>query len=302
MMFRIDDEFKEVRPDAFYGGLHTPNGLFEYLYRLSDNRWFLHTVNVAKSVEPTFREMGEEEAVGWLIKLQRLEELSAGQSPPEGSARVAPDWVVPSQESYLRGYGRLQYCCPPPIGQHVAIDLPTTSESLNAIKQRQSVFLKPNRVLQNVMWPTAAEVDRTKDFHQHLHDPLVRQLQEILEGRLLEHPRISILQSLHDRGVDLLVEWPNRGKYGVQLKSDGDVEEKDFAARTLVQIQDSHQHSLERLYVVIAADIREIRNGKKLENSKSQKVRGLMSRISSMNDPYIIVVPPERAWTLLFAR
>jgi hypothetical protein len=207
---------------------------------------------------------------------------------------------VVDRDEYFRG-GQFQYSCPPPIGQHVAIELSRLTRTWDAIIQRQSQFLEPGRVLQNIVWPPAADVARTEDFRQHLHDPLVTRLQGILEARLLERPRVSTLQSLQDRGVDLLIEWPYRAKYGVQLKSQGDVEDKDFASHTLMQIQDSRQHSLERLYVVIAADIRELRKGKKLDNVNSQKVRSLISRISAMNDPYVVAVPPERAWTLLLA-
>lgn len=48
---------------------------------------------------------------------------------------------------------------------------------------------------------------------------------------------------------------------------------------------DSRQHGLERLYVVLAAHIREVRKGKVLDNANSQKVRGLISPVSAMNDP-----------------
>src|SRR4029077_10826342 len=147
------------------------------------------------------------------------------------------------------------------------------------------------RVLEHVLWPQAADVALTAGFGDERHDPLVTRLQAILEARLLERPRLAILQSLQDRGCDLLIEWPLRAKYGVQLKSNGDVEEKGFANKTLAQIQDSRQHGLERLFVVLAADI--------TDTSKAQKVRGIVSRISSMSDPYVVTVPPERAWTLL---
>jgi hypothetical protein len=298
MWFRIDGEFTTIRPDAFYGGRHE-DGVFQYLYRLSDGRWFLHTVNVVTLAEPTFTPIAEQEAVSWLIRSRRAEELWENERPQRRSARIAPDWVVPREESFLNGYGSMQYPCPPPVGRHVAIELPKVSRTWDAIVQRQSLYLETGRVLQNVMWPAAADVARTADFREHLHDPLVTRLQGILEARLLERPRVSILQSLQDRGVDLLIEWPHRAKYGVQLKCHGDVEYKEFASHTLMQIQDSHQHDLERLYVVIAADIRELRKGKKLDNANAQKVRGLLSRISAMNDPYVVTVPPERSWTLL---
>jgi hypothetical protein len=43
---------------------------------------------------------------------------------------------------------------------------------------------------------------------------------------------------------------------------------------------------------VLAADI--------TGDSNLQKVRAMEARISSMNDPYVAAVPPERAWNLLF--
>jgi hypothetical protein len=66
-----------------------------------------------------------------------------------------------------------------------------------------------------------------------------------------------------------------------------------------MQIQESRRHGLKRLFVVIAADIRETGKGRRKGNSNSQKVHGLISRVNTMNDPYVIVIPPERAWTLL---
>jgi hypothetical protein len=287
MMFRIDGEFTTVRPDAFYGGWHE-RGVFEYLYRLPDGRWYLHTVNVATLAEPTFTEIPEEEAVRWLIRSRRAEEASSTEE--RSQVRIAPGWVVPREEAFQ--YGSMQYSCPPPVGQHVAVQLPRISRAWDAIARRQSQYLEPGRVLKVIMWPAAADVALTARLRGERHDPLVTRLQGILEARLLERPHLSILQSLQDRGCDLLIEWPLRTKYGVQLKSNGDVEEEGFANKTLAQIQDSRQHGLEGLFVVLTADI--------TENSNAQKVRCLLSRISSMNDPYVVALPPERALTLLY--
>jgi len=295
-MSHVNGEVMTVRPDTYYGGRHE-GSVFEYLYHRPDGRWFVHTVNVASLAAPTFAEITEEEAVGWLIQSCRAEERSMGDDPERGELRLVPPGLVSREEQYL--CGSMQFSCPPPVGQHIVMQIPRTSRTWDAVMKRRSLFLDPGRVLQNVMWPATADVSRTEDFRQQWHDPLLTRLQEVLEARLLERPRMSILQSLQDRGADLLIEWPHRGKYGVQLKSHGDVEEKEFASHTLMQIQDSRQHGLQRLYVVIAADIREVRKGKKLDNANAQKVRGLISRISSMNDPYVVVVPPERAWTLL---
>lgn len=148
----------------------------------------------------------------------------------------------------------------------------------------------PARWLRDVIWVASAGVSSTKGFRDLRHDDLVGRLQMVLEERLPESPRIYVSQSLQDRGCDLVIEWINV-KSGVQLKSDGDVEKDDFASKTLAQIQDSRQHGLSQLYVVVAADI--------TTESNLQKVRGMMSRISAMNDPYVVGVPPEQAWRLL---
>jgi len=143
----------------------------------------------------------------------------------------------------------------------------------------------------HILRAQAADIAVTAGFRERRHDPMLNVLRTILEAELVGGPRISILQSLQDRGCDLLIEWPGHAKYGVQLKSNGDVAAGDFATKTLAQIQDSRQHGLERLYVVLAADI--------TSESNQQKVRALVSRISAMNDPYVAVVPPENAWNLL---
>jgi hypothetical protein len=284
-MFRINGEFRTVNPDAFWGGRHDL-GVFEYLYRLPDGRWFLHMVNVATLAEPTLTEIQEEEAIDWLIRPRRADEGSLTDS--RSSHRIAPQWVVPRDESFR--YGSMQYACPPPVGQHVVIELPRVSPTWDTIVQRQAQYLEPGRVLERVLWPQATDVARTAGFRDERHDPLVTRLQAILEARLLERPMLSILQSLCDRGCDLLIEWPRRAKYGVQLKSNGDVKKNGSEEKTLAQIQDSRQHGLKRLFVVLAADI--------TYASNAQKVRGFVSRISSMKDPYVVTVPPERTWTL----
>jgi hypothetical protein len=286
-MFRIDGEFTTLRPDAFYGGRHE-RGVYEYLYRLQDGRWFRHTVNVATLAEPTFIEIPEKEAIGWLIRSRHAEEGSSNEE--RNPERIAPDWVVPREEAFQ--YSSMQYSCPPPVGRHVAVQLPRVSRTWDAISERQSQYLEPGRVLGHVLWPTASDISVTAGFREQRHDPLVTRLQGIFESTLLERLRLSILQSLQDRGCDLPIEWPLRAKYGVQLKSNGDVEERDFANKTLAQIQNSRQHGLKSLFVILAADI--------TNNSNAQKVRGMVSGISSMNDPYVVAVPPERAWSLFF--
>jgi hypothetical protein len=66
----------------------------------------------------------------------------------------------------------------------------------------------------------------------------------------------------------------------------------NFAQSTMSQIADSKKHGLKQLYVLLAGDL--------TNKSHLGKVRDLQSRVSQLNDAYVVVVPPERVWTLLF--
>lgn len=147
-------------------------------------------------------------------------------------------------------------------------------------------------VLERLLWPRAAPESVTQGFKGQPHDDLLIKLRRQLENQLTGGPQVSILQSLQDKGCDLLIDWGTQAKYGIQLKSHGDIADADFARTTLSQIQDSKQHGLQKLWVVLAGDL--------TDQSQRQRTRGLASRVSSMNDSYVRVVPPERAWTLVF--
>ena len=148
--------------------------------------------------------------------------------------------------------------------------------------------------LEGLLWPIAAEEDATAGFDGKGHDDLVDRLRRTIENTLGSSVRVSVLQSLEDAGCDILIETAQAGpKYGIQLKSHFDISEKGFGGKVSAQVQDSRQHDLQRLFVVLAGDL--------TSRSQIQKVRGLESRFSKMNDKYAMVVPPEQAWTLLCA-
>lgn len=167
---------------------------------------------------------------------------------------------------------------------------------LAAVKNLAIAFADPNadlgRSLEIIFRAAAVEISVTKEFRDQKHDQLLECIQKVLVATLPDHPQVTILQSMQDRGCDLLIEWPQHEKYGVQSKNNSDVEKDDFANKTVSQIQDSRQHGLKKLFVVLAADI--------TGNSNLQKVRIFQGRICAMNDPYVEVVSPERAWSLLF--
>jgi hypothetical protein len=142
------------------------------------------------------------------------------------------------------------------------------------------------------LWRSAANPTLTKGFRQRLHDAMLDRLVAMADDQLPGGPKVAITQSLHDSGCDMVIEWAKTAKYGVQMKSYKDIADEGFATKTLAQIQDSKQHGLNGLYVLLAGDL--------TSASQIQKVRNFISRVSKMKDKYVQVVPPERLWTLLF--
>lgn len=137
-----------------------------------------------------------------------------------------------------------------------------------------------------------ADEAMTNGFKGRRHDDLLDLLRKKAIQRFNHGVTIEILQSLQDAGCDLLFRWDAGPKYGVQLKSHGDIAQENFAGTTMTQIQDSKQHGLNQLYVLLAGNL--------TDNSQREKMRSFQARISKQKDSYVIVVPADRVWTLLF--
>jgi hypothetical protein len=146
--------------------------------------------------------------------------------------------------------------------------------------------------LRAFLWRPASSGSLTRGFKGQAHDAMLYRLRSLADGRLPGPPRVTVFQSLQDAGCDLLIDWGRGAKYGIQMKSHGDIGEPDFSVKTLSQIADSKQHGLRRLYLLFAGDV--------TDRSQSQKVRGFEARVSRMKDHYVVTVSPERVWTLLF--
>jgi AbiJ N-terminal domain 5 len=146
--------------------------------------------------------------------------------------------------------------------------------------------------IHDFLWRKPASAAKTKGFRNRGHDALLEILRKKAEVELPGKPRIVLTQSLQDAGCDLVIEWSDDAKYGVQLKSHFDISEKVFSGKTTSQIQHSRQHGLRRLYVLLAGDL--------TDRSQEQKTRGLAASVSKMKDSYVFVVSPEQVWTLLF--
>ena len=166
-------------------------------------------------------------------------------------------------------------------------------ENGHLVNSRTAPFVDHSSAIHEFLWRNAGEAALTKAFRNRGHDALLELLRTKADKALLGRPRIITTQSLQDAGCDLVIEWGAEAKYGVQLKSHFDISEKEFAAKTCSQIQNSRQHGLNRLYVLLAGDL--------TDKSQEQKVRGFEATVSKMNDSYVRTVSPERVWTLLLA-
>jgi hypothetical protein len=154
-------------------------------------------------------------------------------------------------------------------------------------------FVDHALAIHEFLWRNTGEAAHTKEFRNRGHDVLLELLRTKADKALPGCPRIVTTQSLQDAGCDIVIEWGAEAKYGVQLKSHFDISEKEFAGKTTSQIQNSRQHGLNRLYVLLAGDL--------TDKSQEQKVRGFEATVSKMNDSYVRTVSPERVWTLLLA-
>ncbi len=248
----IDGRWIDFSRYEYFGGIDD-DGNYEDLYRTPDRGWLLHTRHFVTVEAPTLLSISEEEAVSWLTNLWQIKERAEVPTSGRRARTSVPYWIVPQHEHSL--CGREIRFGPPLIGQHTEWVLPERSPTGSRIEDRQKAFLQPGTALEDVMRPRAADIAATARFREERHDPLLARLQTRLEIKLVERPHIAIIQNRQDRGCDLVIDWPMRVKYGVQLKSNGDVEEKDFAGKTVQQIQDSRQHGLTKLFVVLAADI-----------------------------------------------
>jgi hypothetical protein len=126
------------------------------------------------------------------------------------------------------------------------------------------------------------------------HDPYVEALRDWLHSygsSWAEQPTISILQGLNDRGVDLKIEFKTAGlNVGFQVKSYGDISNKDFSTKIWQQIGQFRSHAIDHFYIVLCGDM--------TDSSHYQKVRIFQGSLEQGSYPEISVIPPEQALQL----
>lgn len=100
---------------------------------------------------------------------------------------------------------------------------------------------------------------------------------------------IQITQGPQDEGADLILRCLNSNKeIGLQVKSYMDLNDKEFRKNLMAQIAYSEKHELEKLIIILCADLQ--------DKSQGLKVRNMMSQVSQMQRGYVSVIGPEKAY------
>lgn len=132
-------------------------------------------------------------------------------------------------------------------------------------------------------------------FKDKKHDELLDLLQDYIQHSsfLIGNPRVFKTQSLNDHGVDLIVEFPNKSKIGLQIKSHFDVTEKDFAVKVKAQMADSQFHGLDKWYLFICSPINDG------TTDYSFKISHLINEFSGYKTTYHVIYSPQQCHNIL---
>lgn len=125
-----------------------------------------------------------------------------------------------------------------------------------------------------------------KKRHNDLLDELLHYIQN--SSKLIGNPKIFKTQALNDHGVDLIVEFPNGTKIGLQIKSPFDVSQKDFALKVKAQMAESQYHGLDKWYLLICSPLNDG------TTDFTAKVSHLISELSSYKTSYHIIYSPQQ--------
>ena len=93
----------------------------------------------------------------------------------------------------------------------------------------------------------------------------------------------------------MIVEFiSSKIKIGFQIKSYGDVKNKNFHKNVNAQIAESQRYNLQKLIIVIVGNLND-------ERIQGQKIRGLIAELEQRTDQYIHIIPPEKALPIYWA-
>jgi len=150
------------------------------------------------------------------------------------------------------------------------------------------------KVISDLLDPYQTSVKDTSKFSGVPHDEVLYAYEYWLQylKLLVNEPfTIQIIQGQQDDGVDLILEFLNSDKkIGLQAKSHNDLKNEKFREKLMSQITYSKKHGLKKLFVILCADLQ--------NRSQSYKVRNMTSQASQMQDNYVSIILPQKAYPI----
>lgn len=154
--------------------------------------------------------------------------------------------------------------------------------------------VNPTEILVKILNVESASDEETRKFSDVSHDELCIAVEYWIDQCKLLFGEPVILyqnQSLRDAGVDVSMNLlTSEIKFGIQVKSYGDIQKDGFAKTVKMQITDSSKHKISKFILAFAGDL--------TDKSQSQKVRGFISEIGQMDNYEILIIPPEKLVTI----
>ena len=91
-------------------------------------------------------------------------------------------------------------------------------------------------------------------------------------------------QSIADSGCDIFIELNGSVKIGIQIKSKGDVEEKEFSNKVKAQYAESAALGLDKYYILICSPI---------NTSSEKKINYIVSHMATYKTNYHAIINPN---------
>jgi hypothetical protein len=107
-----------------------------------------------------------------------------------------------------------------------------------------------------------------------------------------EPVQTEIIHGMREEGIDITIDLLKSNiRFGVQIKTFGDIQEKGFADKIHSQINRSRKHGLSKYIMGFAGDL--------TNESQGEKVSGIISEIhQSKDDNYVLVISPVNLLTI----
>lgn len=143
----------------------------------------------------------------------------------------------------------------------------------------------------------ASSKNKTRKFRNISHEELVISIVYWIDqckSFFGEPVIVSDFHSFNEEGIDIAVDLLDspRIRFGIQIKSYHDIQEKWFARKVHAQISRSHKHDISKLMIGFAGDMN--------DSSQCTKVSGIISDLhqNKGDKDYVTTLKPEIVWTI----